>query len=368
MSASCAAWEPPHWLHGQPARAQPQNALHPRGLAHRVSPKIPAHAGNALPHNIHRGPVPVAAAHAEEGAPARRRGSVADRLQIRGDLGTGGKAKAQIKALRSYLVARTLKKKSSVAQVNDLIHIADGAFNRSQILAAEKAILNSMEWNLTVPTPYHFLLRFAKAAGSADEQVKIELLFCSLFCSVIILNSCVTADAASAYDKLLWRARADGLRYGDDQSFDGGCLRCVRCSPHVGEESSLDRDLEAPHWPQRAADHVSCSPLHGCCPSEWASSGGMYIRLSSVQWSSGKAPRHWSDLMLLVLALMRGWRPSTRSTPRSSLGVWLCTHRHRLLFPTLSRVFTWQAEGFSWVRFDWQVRELFSYTLFSRVY
>lgn len=82
-----------------------------------------------------------------------------------------------------------LKKKASVAQVNDLIHIADGAFNRSQILAAEKAILNSMEWNLTVPTPYHFLLRFAKAAGSADEQVKIELLFCSYTSSVPVLSS-----------------------------------------------------------------------------------------------------------------------------------------------------------------------------------
>lgn len=46
-----------------------------------------------------------------------------------------------------------------------------------------------MEWNLTVPTPYHFLLRFAKAAGSADEQVKIELLFCSYTSSVPILSS-----------------------------------------------------------------------------------------------------------------------------------------------------------------------------------
>ncbi|EMS55830.1 hypothetical protein TRIUR3_22420 [Triticum urartu] len=35
-----------------------------------------------------------------------------------------------------------------------------------QILRMEKAILNMLEWNLTVPTPYVFLVRFAKAASS----------------------------------------------------------------------------------------------------------------------------------------------------------------------------------------------------------
>jgi cyclin B len=38
----------------------------------------------------------------------------------------------------------------------------------------EKAILNTLEWNLTLPTTYHFLVRFAKAAGRGDKQVKIR--------------------------------------------------------------------------------------------------------------------------------------------------------------------------------------------------
>ncbi|XP_066362348.1 cyclin-B1-5-like [Miscanthus floridulus] len=62
-------------------------------------------------------------------------------------------------------------------EVNDFIQISDCAFSRHQILVAEKAILNSMQWNLTVPTPYHFLLRFAKAAGSADEQLEHMIYF-----------------------------------------------------------------------------------------------------------------------------------------------------------------------------------------------
>lgn len=56
-------------------------------------------------------------------------------------------------------------------QVNDFIALSDDAFSRVQILIMEKAILNTIEWNLTLPTPYHFLVRFAKAAGRGDKKV-----------------------------------------------------------------------------------------------------------------------------------------------------------------------------------------------------
>jgi hypothetical protein len=182
--------------------------------------------------------------------------------------------------LHSYLAVYSgcSKPENFLSQVNDFIEIADCAFNRHQILVAEKAILNSMQWNLTVPTPYHFLLRFAKAAGSADEQVKKELLrlpsvashhVCVLFrfcAELLTADTSARTGAASAYDLFLRRARADGLRYGDDISFDGCCLRCLCCSPHVEEESSLDRNLEASHWPPRAAAYVSALLLPCCTP------------------------------------------------------------------------------------------------------
>lgn len=56
-------------------------------------------------------------------------------------------------------------------QVQDLIHVCDNAYSRQQILAMEKNILNRLQWNITVPTPYVFLLRFIKAAGG-DKEVK----------------------------------------------------------------------------------------------------------------------------------------------------------------------------------------------------
>jgi len=66
-------------------------------------------------------------------------------------------------------------------QVYELILIADSAYSREQILSMEKGILNRLEWNLTVPTSYMFLVRFIKAACSGiktDKEVRFK--FCLL--------------------------------------------------------------------------------------------------------------------------------------------------------------------------------------------
>ncbi|KAL6009852.1 hypothetical protein ACLOJK_000283 [Asimina triloba] len=55
-------------------------------------------------------------------------------------------------------------------EVNDFICISDRAYTREQILLMEKRILNRLEWSLTVPTKYVFLLRFLKAAQSDKEM------------------------------------------------------------------------------------------------------------------------------------------------------------------------------------------------------
>ncbi|CAM0904882.1 unnamed protein product [Alopecurus aequalis] len=62
-------------------------------------------------------------------------------------------------------------------EVSDFIHISDNAYTRQQVLGMEKCILNRMSWNLTVPTPYVFLLRFAKAAGSSDKELEHMVFF-----------------------------------------------------------------------------------------------------------------------------------------------------------------------------------------------
>ncbi|KAH7541986.1 hypothetical protein FEM48_Zijuj02G0025400 [Ziziphus jujuba var. spinosa] len=62
-------------------------------------------------------------------------------------------------------------------EVNDFVCISDNAYAKEQILAMEKAILGKLEWFLTVPTPYVFLVRYAKASLPFDEQMENMVFF-----------------------------------------------------------------------------------------------------------------------------------------------------------------------------------------------
>ncbi|XP_074354912.1 G2/mitotic-specific cyclin S13-7-like isoform X2 [Apium graveolens] len=57
-------------------------------------------------------------------------------------------------------------------EVNDLTKISDNAYTNQQVLLMEKKILGQLEWNLTVPTPYVFLVRFIKASIPNEPAVE----------------------------------------------------------------------------------------------------------------------------------------------------------------------------------------------------
>lgn len=50
-------------------------------------------------------------------------------------------------------------------EVRDFVYISDKAYTREQILSMEKLMLNTLKFNLTVPTQYNFMARYLKAAG-----------------------------------------------------------------------------------------------------------------------------------------------------------------------------------------------------------
>ncbi|GKV48324.1 hypothetical protein SLEP1_g55148 [Rubroshorea leprosula] len=61
----------------------------------------------------------------------------------------------------------------SVPVVEDLILISDKAYARKEVLDMEKLMINTLQFNLSVPTSYVFMRRFLKAAQS---NKKLELL------------------------------------------------------------------------------------------------------------------------------------------------------------------------------------------------
>ncbi|KAI4330407.1 hypothetical protein MLD38_028697 [Melastoma candidum] len=66
----------------------------------------------------------------------------------------------------------------SVPVVEDLVLISDNAYCRKEILEMESLVLNTLQFNMSLPTPYVFLRRFLKAAesGTKLEQLSFFLL------------------------------------------------------------------------------------------------------------------------------------------------------------------------------------------------
>lgn len=65
-------------------------------------------------------------------------------------------------------------------EIQDFIYISDNTYTREQILNMEKTMLNILKFNLCVPTPYMFLVRFLKAATSNQKMEMLAFYFVEL--------------------------------------------------------------------------------------------------------------------------------------------------------------------------------------------
>ncbi|ESW34046.1 hypothetical protein PHAVU_001G119700 [Phaseolus vulgaris] len=84
-------------------------------------------------------------------------------------------------------------------EVNDFVHLSDRAYTHEQILVMEKIILGKLEWTLTVPTTFVFLVRFIKASVP-DLELEIMSHFLSELgmMNYATLRYCPSMLAASA--------------------------------------------------------------------------------------------------------------------------------------------------------------------------
>lgn len=81
---------------------------------------------------------------------------------------TVSRKKLQLVGVTAMLLACKYEE-ISVPVVEDFIVISDKAYTRSEVLDMEKVMVNTLQFNLSVPTPYVFTKRFLKAAQSQKE-------------------------------------------------------------------------------------------------------------------------------------------------------------------------------------------------------
>uniref|UniRef100_A0A0D3FBP3 Cyclin N-terminal domain-containing protein n=1 Tax=Oryza barthii TaxID=65489 RepID=A0A0D3FBP3_9ORYZ len=102
-------------------------------------------------------------------------------------------------------------------EVNDFIFISDSAYTREQILAMEKGILNKLQWNLTIPTPYVFIMMLSASADNKSDKEHMAFFFAELALmqyGLVAYASAVYAarpnPRASASSSRMLRAKAAG--------------------------------------------------------------------------------------------------------------------------------------------------------------
>jgi len=74
------------------------------------------------------------------------------------------RAKLQLVGCTAMLIAAKYEE-IYAPEVKDFVYISDKAYNHEQILAMESIMLNTLKFNLTVPSPLRFAERFIKVAG-----------------------------------------------------------------------------------------------------------------------------------------------------------------------------------------------------------
>ncbi|XP_008789359.2 G2/mitotic-specific cyclin-2-like [Phoenix dactylifera] len=88
---------------------------------------------------------------------------------------TVNRKKLQLVGVTAMLLACKYEE-VSVPVVEDLILISDRAYTREEVLQMESLMVDTLQFNMSVPTPYVFMRRFLKAAQS-DKQLEFLSFF-----------------------------------------------------------------------------------------------------------------------------------------------------------------------------------------------
>jgi cyclin B len=135
-------------------------------------------------------------------------------------------------------------------EVRDFVYITDRAYTRAQILAMESLVLNTLGFELTVPTPVCFLKRFIKAAKVDKTTEQLAHYFCERtmqeydmlnFLPSTIAASCVHLALKANTGKATWTPTLESY----SQYTVGQLMPCAKeVTKHV-LKTTKDTNLQA---------------------------------------------------------------------------------------------------------------------------
>lgn len=83
-------------------------------------------------------------------------------------------------------------------EIDDFIYITDYSYDRAQILAMETSLLQQIEFDLTFPTAFRFLQRFAELAEVDHETFIFGCYLCELSFIDVKMNKWTPSRIASS--------------------------------------------------------------------------------------------------------------------------------------------------------------------------
>ncbi|PNX80092.1 cyclin b1 [Trifolium pratense] len=99
--------------------------------------------------------------------------NILDRFLSKSSFEVATKDKLKLLGLSSMLLASKYEQRSAIG-VYDIEYMAEYSYFPDEICVMEKRILQQLDWILTVPTPYVFLIRNIRASLLSDEDKIME--------------------------------------------------------------------------------------------------------------------------------------------------------------------------------------------------
>ena len=118
-------------------------------------------------------------------------------------------------------------------EIQDFRTLTENSFTKQEILRMEQAILNSLAFNLNVPTSFRFLQLFSKQIDANTKITNLGMYFIELpFIEVGMLKyipSTVAASALYLANKLLGKEELWNLEYSEKIKYNSLRLKpCVK--------------------------------------------------------------------------------------------------------------------------------------------